>query len=130
MVMTKRVPLAPSGWPSAIAPPLTLVLSRFRPSTFSTAKYCAANASFTSTRSIWSNVSPASFSAFCEDGTGPIPMMLGSTPGTVHDPAGVPRRHDAVFLKRQRQLLQGFHGRFRPTMIVFADDDCLFALLD
>src|SRR6266446_3203828 len=30
-------------------------------------------------------MNPASFSAFCDDGTGPIPMMFGSTPATAHD---------------------------------------------
>src|SRR5438105_5142067 len=71
-----------------------------QPSTFSTAKYCAANASFTSTRSICSSVNPASFSAFCEEGTGPIPMVLGSTPATVQDtmrPTGFNPRSLAVF---------------------------------
>src|SRR5207302_1324840 len=85
IVITSRVPDAPNGWHSAIAPPFTFVLSRFNPNIFSTARYCAAKASFTSTRSICSSVSPASFSAFCDDGTGPIPMMLGSTPATAHD---------------------------------------------
>ena len=47
-VSSSRVPVMPSGWPSAIAPPLTLTRSRSRPSSFSTARYCAANASFTS----------------------------------------------------------------------------------
>ena len=42
------------------------------PSTFSTARYCAANASFTSIRSICSSVNPASVNAFCDAGTGPI----------------------------------------------------------
>src|SRR5213078_2207889 len=46
-----RVPVAASGWPMAIAPPCTLVLARSRPSSRSTARYCGANASFTSTRS-------------------------------------------------------------------------------
>ena len=56
-----RVPVMPSGCPSAMAPPLTLTLSRSRPSSFSTARYCAANASLTSTRSMSSSVSPAFF---------------------------------------------------------------------
>ena len=51
----------PSGWPSAIAPPLTLTRSRSRPSSFSTARYCAANASLTSIRSMSASVSPARF---------------------------------------------------------------------
>ena len=47
-VSSRRVPLAPSGWPSAIAPPFTLTLSRSSPSSFSHARYCAANASLIS----------------------------------------------------------------------------------
>ena len=39
-----REPDAPRGWPTASAPPSTLVRSRGRPSSFSTAKYWAANA--------------------------------------------------------------------------------------
>lgn len=42
-----RAPEAPKGWPIAMAPPLTLVFSGSRPSTFSTARYWGANASFT-----------------------------------------------------------------------------------
>ena len=35
-VSSSRVPVMPSGWPSAIAPPLTLTRSRSSPSSFST----------------------------------------------------------------------------------------------
>src|SRR5205823_6879329 len=51
-VITSRVPVAPNGWPSAIAPPLTFTMSRSRPNSFSTARYCAAKASFTSIKSM------------------------------------------------------------------------------
>ena len=40
-------PDAASGWPRAMAPPHILVVSGFKPSSFSTAKYWGANASFT-----------------------------------------------------------------------------------
>jgi len=43
-------PEAPRGWPNAIAPPLTLVFWRSRPSSFSTERYWAAKASFTCTQ--------------------------------------------------------------------------------
>ena len=79
-----RVPVAASGWPIAMAPPWTLVFSRSRPSSFSTARYCGANASFTSTRSICSSFIPAFCSALRAAGAGPIPMYLGSTPATAH----------------------------------------------
>src|SRR5437879_1230209 len=77
-----RVPLAASGCPMAIAPPCTLVLTRSSPNSRSTARYCGANASFTSTRSICSSFIPAFWSALRAAGAGPIPMYLGSTPAT------------------------------------------------
>ena len=60
---SRRVPVAPSGWPSAMAPPFTFTRSRSSPSSFSTARYWAAKASLISNRSIWSSVSPARSSA-------------------------------------------------------------------
>ena len=41
---------------------------------------CEANASFNSNKSISSIVKPARCNAFCVAGTGPIPIILGSTP--------------------------------------------------
>ena len=49
---TRRAPLIPSGWPIAIAPPLTLTRSGSSPSSRMTASVCEANASLSSTRSI------------------------------------------------------------------------------
>src|SRR5207237_1080838 len=43
---------------------------------------CAANASFSSIRSIWSSVSPARLRTFWVAGMGPSPMQEGSTPAT------------------------------------------------
>src|SRR5438552_2936173 len=43
---------------------------------------CAAKASFSSTRSIWSMLSPARLSTFWVAGMGPRPMQPGSTPAT------------------------------------------------
>ena len=53
-VVTRRAPLAPSGWPSAIAPPfgLTRASSSARPRSRSTARPCAAKASLSSITSI------------------------------------------------------------------------------
>src|ERR1041384_2038046 len=79
-----RVPLAASGCPIAIAPPHAFVRARSRPSSRSTARYCGANASFTSTRSICSSFIPAFASALRAAGAGPMPMYLGSTPATAH----------------------------------------------
>src|SRR2546425_5764277 len=41
---------------------------------------CAAKASFSSIRSIWSSVSPARLRTFWVAGIGPSPMQEGSTP--------------------------------------------------
>mmetsp|Transcript_31128 Transcript_31128/g.98790 ORF Transcript_31128/g.98790 Transcript_31128/m.98790 type:complete len:201 (+) Transcript_31128:1340-1942(+) len=75
-----RAPEAPSGWPMAMAPPLALVISRLRPSSFSQARYCAAKASLISTMSIWSSVMPAAASTPRMASTGPMPMVSGSQP--------------------------------------------------
>src|SRR5262249_18263425 len=50
-VATRRAPLMPSGWPSAIAPPLTLTLFGSSWRSRIQASDCAANASLSSTRS-------------------------------------------------------------------------------
>ncbi len=57
-VSSSRVPVMPSGWPSAIAPPFTLTFSRSSPSSFSTDRYCAAKASLISIRSMSSERQP------------------------------------------------------------------------
>src|SRR5262249_33887965 len=48
---------------------------------------------------------------------------------TVHNPARVPRRHNPIFLERRRQLLQNFHRRLRPPVIVFAHQNRFLPLL-
>ena len=79
-VPTMRAPEQPSGWPSAIAPPLTFTRAGSNPSSRSTASDCAANASLSSTRSICSTAQPARASGLRVAGTGPMPMSRGSTP--------------------------------------------------
>ncbi len=51
-VVIRRLPVAPTGWPSAIAPPLTFTLSMSVPSTWCQERTTDANASFTSKRSM------------------------------------------------------------------------------
>ena len=75
-----RAPLAPTGCPKAIAPPLTFVIDRSKPSSLITLKACAPNASFASINSISSTVISAFFNAFCVEGIGPVPIICGSTP--------------------------------------------------
>ncbi len=75
-----RAPEAASGCPTAMAPPSTLVRSRGRPSSFSTARYCGAKASFTSNRSKSESLASCRSNARRTAGAGPIPMIDGSHP--------------------------------------------------
>ena len=47
-----------------MAPPFTFTISGFKPNSLTTAKDCAAKASFNSIKSIWSCFNPACFNAF------------------------------------------------------------------
>ena len=51
-VVSTRAPLAPIGWPSATAPPWTFTFASSSSSSFPHASICAANASFSSNRSM------------------------------------------------------------------------------
>src|SRR5262252_2778774 len=75
-----RHPDAPMGWPSAIAPPLTLIFEVSQPISLLTAIACAANASLISRRSRSFGVQPAFDKHSFEAGTGPMPINFGSTP--------------------------------------------------
>ena len=77
-----RTPLHPSGWPRAIAPPFTFTFSISNPRSLMQAMLCEANASFNSTRSRSFMSRPALCNAFFVAGTGPMPMIAGSTPAT------------------------------------------------
>mmetsp|Transcript_9933 Transcript_9933/g.12392 ORF Transcript_9933/g.12392 Transcript_9933/m.12392 type:complete len:205 (+) Transcript_9933:1680-2294(+) len=79
-VTNTRAPEAPIGCPRLIAPPLTFTFSGSRPSCALTASACAANASLASTKSRSSILHPAFLRHFLVAGTGPMPMILGSTP--------------------------------------------------
>ena len=73
-------PVAPSGWPIAMAPPFTLTLP------WSTSKACMkrsttlAKASLTSNKSMSPTLMPVSFRIFSVTGTGPVRLMVGSVP--------------------------------------------------
>src|SRR5207253_1304062 len=81
-VVAMRAPLAPRGWPIAMAPPRTFTFSGLALSTLMTASAWAAKASLISIRSMSSSLSPARSSALCVAGTGPMPITDGSTPAT------------------------------------------------
>src|SRR5437763_1409724 len=74
-VTSTRAPLAPMGWPSAMAPPCTLTRFLGMWSSRSTPSDWAANASFSSQRSISSRRSFTRSSAFSEAGHGPMPRI-------------------------------------------------------
>ncbi len=79
--LTIRIaPVAPTGWPSAMAPPFGFTLAGSRPSPLVTASACAAKASFDSITSKSSTVRPVRASSFSTAGTGPIPITSGRTP--------------------------------------------------
>ena len=75
-------PVAPSGWPIAIAPPLTLVTSWVMPMSFMKRIATAAKASFISKRSMSPTSRPALASALRVAGAGPVSMIVGSAPET------------------------------------------------
>src|SRR6185436_15405638 len=79
-VTAMRTPVAPMGWPSAMAPPLTLIFSGSKRSSRSQARTWAANASLTSTRSKSSSRSRVFSSRRRTAGTTPMPITWGSTP--------------------------------------------------
>src|ERR1700733_2718950 len=62
-VTSTRAPAAPTGWPIAIAPPLTLTLEVSQPRSLLTAQACAAKASLASIKSRSSADPPAFLSA-------------------------------------------------------------------
>src|SRR6516165_239105 len=79
-VIASRTPVAPSGWPMAIAPPLTLSLASSMPSSRAQAITWAPNASLISKRSMSASLWPARSSTALMAGTGPMPMISGGTP--------------------------------------------------
>src|SRR5918997_3734751 len=78
-VVRIRAPEQPSGCSKEVAPPFGFKRSSsgFIPHSYMTARLCAANASFSSTRPTSSSEIPARSSAFCcVVGTAPIPINL------------------------------------------------------
>src|SRR6516165_7208664 len=73
-------PVAPSGWPSAIAPPLTLTFEESSSNARRNRSTTDANASLTSMRSISESDMPAFRSTFLVTSSGPVSMIAGSEP--------------------------------------------------
>src|SRR6516165_8797652 len=110
-VTSTRAPDAPIGWPSAIAPPLTLTFEVSQPRSLLTAQACAAKASLASIRSRSPTLQPALFNAVREAG-----IAAGSD--------------SAVFLKGRLQLAHGVERRTVARIFVRVDDDVALAGLD
>ena len=91
-VTVMRAPEQPSGWPSAIAPPLALTISSSSPRSRMQASDWEAKASLSSTASRSSIASRRAWSTLRVAGTGPMPMMSGATPAL----ARRPREREAV----------------------------------
>ena len=64
----------------AMAPPFTLTRAGSMSKALLTAQACAAKASFNSNKSTSLAFQPARCKAFCDAGTGPMPMVAGSKP--------------------------------------------------
>ena len=79
-VAARMAPVAPSGWPSAIAPPIGLTTSGFRPRVLITANAWAAKASFSSIQPMSARLKPAALSAAGIASIGPMPISSGGTP--------------------------------------------------
>mmetsp|Transcript_33482 Transcript_33482/g.84841 ORF Transcript_33482/g.84841 Transcript_33482/m.84841 type:complete len:274 (-) Transcript_33482:550-1371(-) len=79
-VAVARAPVAPSGWPMAMAPPLGFTLLSSMPSLATEYDACDAKASLISNTSMSSMLSPACATAAGMAATGPTPMIAGSTP--------------------------------------------------
>jgi hypothetical protein len=70
---TRMAPVAPTGWPSAMAPPFGFTRAGSSPSTLLTASACAAKASFDSIRSKSASVSPVRASSAARPEPGQCP---------------------------------------------------------
>jgi hypothetical protein len=79
-VVIIRAPLAPTGCPRAIAPPLTLTRSGSAPVSASQARTTEAKASLTSKSPMSSTVRPARLRSAAVAGIGPVSLSTGSTP--------------------------------------------------
>ncbi len=79
-VAARIAPVAPSGWPRAIAPPIGFTFAGSSPRLLITASDCAAKASLSSIQPMSARVSPAMRSAAGMASIGPMPMISGGTP--------------------------------------------------
>ena len=81
-VAVRIAPVAPRGWPRAMAPPRGFTLAGSSPSWRATARAWAAKASLSSIQSRASCAMPAALRARGIASTGPMPITSGGTPAT------------------------------------------------
>ena len=156
--VVSTAPVAPIGWPCAIAPPSTLTMSSGRPSSRRTASGTAANASLISTRSTSREVPASALQRLPDRGHGTDAEHAGldrrdavsdeardrlqaiaarrtSRSGDDHrrrtavEPGRVAGRDRAVLAKRRLQLGEHLQRRLRPIRLVGVEASAdLFAL--
>src|SRR6266702_1182908 len=144
-VTSTRAPEAPTGWPIAIAPPLTLTLEVSQPRSLLTAQACAAKASLASIRSRSPMFQPAFFSAARDAGLAPrrdaaehlLAFLGGLLGGHQHHHAGAvidagraAGGNRAVLLEGGLQLGHRFDGGAMTRIFVGGHDDVALAGLD
>ena len=93
IVFCSRAPVIPNGWPTAIAPPLTLSRSMSTPRSWYDGTTCAANASLISTRSMSPMLIPAWARARLEAST------------AMH-----PSRPDVLFMQKHWDVMRSDNG--------------------
>ena len=80
-VTVRRMPVAASGWPMAMAPPLTLSLGFVEAELARARHHCAPKASLISKRSMSASAQPGDLASNARiAGTGPMPMISGAQP--------------------------------------------------
>ena len=156
-VRTSRVPDAPSGCPSATAPPFTFSRARSSSSAFSHATTWGANASLISKRSMSVRGEPRLLEEPRDRGhraerhhvgpdaddvprddpgarlhperVGPRARRDDERGGAVHDPGRVPGGHDAVLAERRLERRERLERRLGLDVVVALDLDLLAPLL-
>ena len=117
-----RAPVMPHGWPSAMAPPLTLSLSSGTPRSSADGSTWAAKASLSSTRSTSPMLIPARASACRDASTGPMPMISGesavSPVETIRASGVSPSSFARVSLMTTSAAAPSFMGHALPAVTV------------
>mmetsp|Transcript_5173 Transcript_5173/g.18074 ORF Transcript_5173/g.18074 Transcript_5173/m.18074 type:complete len:318 (+) Transcript_5173:16-969(+) len=114
-VATHLAPVAPRGWPRAMAPPLGFTLLASSPSLLTQYVACEAKASLSSYRSTSFGVSPAALVAAGIATAGPMPMIAGSQPTAAKE------RHTPMMGRRLFVASDRFMSSTAPAPSVICD---------